>query len=62
MSFRYMNPGMAELLDVTGGTTLTDKKYNPYSDTAFWQSSDSPAVILVTIPKEAAATSARRSA
>ena len=52
MSFRYMNPGMAELLDVTGGTTLTDKKYNPYSGTAFWQSSNNPAVILPEVPQE----------
>ena len=52
MSFRYMNPGLAELLDVSGGTNVTGKQYNPYSETAFWQSSSSPAVILPEVPTE----------
>lgn len=52
MSFRYMNPGLAELLDVSGGTNVTGKQYNPYGGTAFWQSSDSPAVILPEMPQE----------
>ena len=52
MSFRYMNPGLAELLDVSGGTNVTGKQYNPYGETAFWQSSSSPAVILPEVPTE----------
>ena len=52
MSFRYMNPGLAELLDVSGGTNVIGKQYNPYGETAFWQSSSSPAVILPEVPTE----------
>ena len=47
-----MNPGLAELLDVSGGTNVTGKQYNPYGETAFWQSSSSPAVILPEVPTE----------
>ena len=47
-----MNPGLAELLDVSGGTNVIGKQYNPYGETAFWQSSSSPAVILPEVPTE----------
>ena len=47
-----MNPGLAEFLDVSGGTNVIGKQYNPYGETAFWQSSSSPAVILPEVPTE----------
>ena len=36
MSFLYINPGTADLLDVAG-TTVENPKYNPFGGISFWQ-------------------------
>ena len=53
MSFIYINPGYAELLDVEG-TTVTDGKYNPFGGVSFWQSAvdRKSCITLPEIPTE----------
>ena len=43
---RYINPGYAELLDVDGGTTISDAAYNPTHGVALYQPTDNDGVTL----------------
>ena len=52
MSFTYINPGYAEWLDGTSGTTVENWKYNPYGGVAFYGGSSDRSVILPEIPTE----------
>ena len=52
MSFRYINPGYAELLDVAGGKTIQNDIYNPYSQVAFMQPSKLAGIVLPEMPVE----------
>ncbi len=52
MSFMYINPGDADLLDVEGGTTVEGDKFNPYGGVAFWQPISQKGVTIPEIPTE----------
>ena len=52
MSFMYINPGTADLLDVAGGTTVEGGKFNPYGGVAFWQPSSKKGVTIPEVPTE----------
>ena len=52
MSFMYINPGYANLLDVAGGTTVEGYKCNPYGGVSFWQTSYRKGIILPEVPTE----------
>lgn len=47
---KYINPGLAELLDVDGGTTIEEAKYNPINGVALWQPNGTKGIILDEIP------------
>lgn len=52
MSFMYVNPGYAEWLDCTGGTTVESLKYNPYGGVSFYGGSVDRSIVLPEIPTE----------
>ena len=43
---KYINPGMAELLDVDGGTTIESSLYNPLNGVALYQPTINEGVVL----------------
>ena len=43
---KYINPGMAELLDVNGGTTIESSLYNPLNGVALYQPTINEGVVL----------------
>ena len=51
MSFKYLNPGFPGLLDVTGGTLVTDESLSR-TGVAFWQKDDSQGMNFSSLPKE----------
>ena len=51
MSFKYINPGYAELLDVSGGTTIQDTTRSK-TGVAFWQPTRNKGINLAGIPAE----------
>lgn len=51
MSFKYINPGYAELLSTSGGTTVTGEQYSK-TGVSFWQPSEERGVELSEVPTE----------
>ena len=51
MSFKYINPGYAELLSTGGGTTVTGEQYSK-TGVSFWQPSKERGVELSEVPTE----------
>ena len=51
MSFKYINPGYAELLSVSGGTTVTGEQYSK-TGVSFWQTQMNRGLLLSEIPTE----------
>ena len=51
MSFKYINPGYAELLSTSGGTTVTGEQYSK-TGVSFWQPSKERGVELSEVPTE----------
>lgn len=51
MSFKYINPGYAELLDVAGGTTITDAQKSK-TGVSFWQPTQDKGINISEIPTE----------
>ena len=51
MSFKYINPGYAELLSVSGGTTVTGEQYSK-TGISFWQPSYKKGLDLSEVPAE----------
>ena len=51
MSFKYINPGYAELLDVAGGTTIQDAAKSK-TGVSFWQPTRSKGINIAEIPTE----------
>ena len=51
MSFKYINPGYAELLSVSGGATVTGKQYSK-TGVSFWQPNDKKGISLSESPTE----------
>ena len=51
MSFKYINPGYAELLSVSGGTTVTGEQYSK-TGVSFWQPSYKKGLDLSEVPAE----------
>ena len=43
---KYINPGMVELLDVDGGTTIESSLYNPLNGVALYQPTINEGVVL----------------
>ena len=46
MSFLYINPGDASLLDTTTGVTVEDARFNPYGGVSFWQPKSEKGIVL----------------
>lgn len=51
MSFKYINPGYAELLSVSGGTTVTGEQYSR-TGVSFWQPNYYKGLDLSEVPPE----------
>ena len=51
MSFKYINPGYAELLSVSGGTTVTGEQYSK-TGVSFWQPTYYKGLNLSEVPSE----------
>ena len=51
MAFKYINPGYAELLSVSGGTTVTGEQYSK-TGVSFWQTQMNRGLSLSEIPTE----------
>ena len=51
MSFKYINPGYAELLSTSGGTTVTGEQYSK-TGVSFWQPNDKKGISLSESPTE----------
>ena len=51
MSFKYINPGYAELLSTSGGTTVTGEQYSK-TGVSFWQPNDEKGISLSESPTE----------
>lgn len=51
MAFKYINPGYAELLSVSGGTTVTGEQYSK-TGISFWQKQMNRGLLLSEIPTE----------
>jgi len=51
MAFKYINPGYAELLSTSGGTTVTGEQYSK-TGVSFWQPSKERGVELSEVPTE----------
>ncbi len=51
MSFKYINPGYAELLDVSGGTTIADAAKSK-TGVSFWQPTQGKGINIAEIPTE----------
>ena len=51
MMFKYINPGYAELLSVSGGTTVTGEQYSK-TGVSFWQTQMNRGLSLSEIPTE----------
>ena len=51
MAFKYINPGYAELLSVSGGTTVTGEQYSK-TGVSFWQPNDKKGISLSESPTE----------
>ena len=51
MAFKYINPGYAELLSVSGGTTVTGEQYSK-TGVSFWQTQMNSGLSLSEIPTE----------
>ena len=51
MSFKYINPGYAELLSVSGGITVTGEQYSK-TGISFWQPNNRKGLSLPEVPAE----------
>jgi hypothetical protein len=51
MAFKYINPGYAELLSMSGGTTVTGEQYSK-TGVSFWQPNKERGIELPDIPME----------
>ena len=51
MSFKYINPGYAELLSTSNGTTVTGEQYSK-TGVSFWQTTDNQGIQLDKVPSE----------
>lgn len=51
MSFKYINPGYAELLSTSGGTTVTGEQYSK-TGVSFWQPEDHKGLTFSEVPTE----------
>ena len=51
MAFKYINPGYAELLSTSGGTTVTGKQYSK-TGVSFWQPEDYKGLTFSEVPTE----------
>ena len=51
MSFKYINPGYAELLSMSGGTTVTGEQYSK-TGVSFWQPEEYKGLSLSEAPNE----------
>ena len=51
MAFKYINPGYAELLSTSGGTTVTGKQYSK-TGVSFWQPEDHKGLTFSEVPTE----------
>ena len=51
MSFKHINPGYAELLSVSGGTTVTGEQYSK-TGVSFWQPTSDKGISLSEAPSE----------
>lgn len=51
MSFKYINPGYANLLDVEGGTTVEGMQYSK-TGLSFWQANGNGGIVLAESPAE----------
>ena len=49
---KYINPGIAELLDIDGGTTIESTVYNPTNGVALWQTDVTGGAALAAIPQK----------
>ena len=50
MSFKYLNPGFAEWLNTSAGTTVNNYEYNRYGGVAFWNKQNKADVELPEAP------------
>ena len=51
MAFKYINPGYAELLSVSGGTTVTGEQYSK-TGISFWQPTSDKGLTISEFPAE----------